>query len=103
MFRALDPEPFNAVFAQWAAELSGRLDGMVVAVDGKTVRGSKAGGATPLHLISAYCDDLRLVLGQRASAHKKNEITACCVASDSDIHRTGRGSVCAAQRVRPVR
>ncbi len=74
VFRALDPEPFNAVFAQWAAELSGRLDGMVVAVDGKTVRGSKAGGTTPLHLIPAYCDDLRLVLGQRASAHKKNEI-----------------------------
>lgn len=74
VFRALDPEPFNAVFAEWAAHLSGRIDGMVVAVDGKTVRGSKAGGTTPLHLISAYCDDLRLVLGQRASAHKKNEI-----------------------------
>lgn len=74
VFRALDPEPFNAVFAQWAGELSGRIDGMVVAVDGKTVRGSKAGGTTPLHLISAYCDDLRLVLGQRGSAHKKNEI-----------------------------
>lgn len=74
VFRALDPEPFNVVFAQWAADLSGRIDGRVVAVDGKTVRGSKAGGTTPLHLISAYCNDLRLVLGQRASAHKKNEI-----------------------------
>ena len=74
VFRALDPEPFNAAFALWAADLSGRIDGMVVAVDGKTVRGSKAGGTTPLHLISAYCNDLRMVLGQRASAHKKNEI-----------------------------
>jgi predicted transposase YbfD/YdcC len=74
VFRVLDPEPFNAAFAQWAAGLSGRIDGLVVAVDGKTVRGSKAGGTAPLHLISAYCDDLRLVLGQRASAHKKNEI-----------------------------
>ena len=64
----------NAVFAQWAADLSGCIDGRVVAVDGKTVRGSKAGRTTPLHLISAYCDDLRLVLGQRASGHKKNEI-----------------------------
>ena len=60
--------------AQWAADLSGCIDGRVVAVDGKTVRGSKAGRTTPLHLISAYCDDLRLVLGQRASGHKKNEI-----------------------------
>ncbi len=74
VFRALEPEPFNTVFAQWASKLSGRIDGAVVAVDGKTVRGSKAGAMSPLHLISAYCDDLRLVLGQRASAHKKNEI-----------------------------
>lgn len=74
VFRALDAEAFNTVFAQWATELSGNIDGTVVAVDGKTVRGSKAGGTTPLHLISAYCDDLNLVLGQRASAHKKNEI-----------------------------
>jgi hypothetical protein len=34
--------------------VSGRIDGRVVAVDGKTARGSKAGGATPLHLISAF-------------------------------------------------
>jgi predicted transposase YbfD/YdcC len=74
VFRALDPAPFNAVFVEWAAELSGSIDGKIVAVDGKTMRGSKAGGTTPLHLISAYCDDLGLVLGQRASAHKKNEI-----------------------------
>jgi len=74
VFRALDPEPFNALFAQWASQLGGSIDGAVVAVDGKTVRGSRAGGTTPLHLISAYCDDLGLVLGQRASAHKKNEI-----------------------------
>jgi len=74
VFRALDPEPFNVVFAQWAAELGGYIGDRVVAVDGKTVRGSKAGGTTPLHLISAWCDDQRLVLGQRASRHKKNEI-----------------------------
>lgn len=47
---------------------------MVAAVDGKAVHGSKTGGTTPLHLISAYCDELRLVLGQPGSAHKKNEI-----------------------------
>ena len=74
VFRLLDPEKFSTAFAQWAAGLAGRVAGLIVAVDGKTMRGSKAGGETPLHLISAYCDDLRLVLGQRASAHKKNEI-----------------------------
>ncbi len=74
VFRALDPKEFNRAFAGWASGLAGRLKGAVVAIDGKTARGSKAGGETPLHLISAYCDDLRLVLGQQASAHKKNEI-----------------------------
>ena len=74
VFRALDPEPFNAVFAQWASQLGESVGGHIVAVDGKTVRGSKAGGTTPLHLISAWCDDQRLVLGQRASSHYKNEI-----------------------------
>ena len=74
VFRLLDTEPFNKAFGQWAGQLSGSLEGKVVAIDGKTSRGSKAGGTTPLHLISAYCDDLGLVLGQRASAHKKNEI-----------------------------
>ncbi len=74
VFRALDPDEFNAAFAAWASGLAGRVGGAVVAIDGKTARGSKAGGETPLHLISAWCDDLRLVLGQQASAHKKNEI-----------------------------
>ena len=71
VFRALDPEPFNAAFVQWAANLSGRIDGMVVAVDGKTVRGSKAGGMTPLHLISAYCDDLRWSWGSGPARTRK--------------------------------
>ena len=74
VFRALDPEEFNTAFAAWASGLAGRVGGTVVAIDGKTARGSKAGGETPLHLISAWCNDLRLVLGQQASAHKKNEI-----------------------------
>ena len=74
VFRVLEPEPFSAVFAQWASQLGGYTGERVVAVDGKTSRGTKAAGTTPLHLISAWCDDQRLVLGQRASSHKKNEI-----------------------------
>jgi predicted transposase YbfD/YdcC len=54
--------------------LKEQIKGTVVAIDGKTSRGSKAGGETPVHMISAYCVDLKTVLGQRASEHKKNEI-----------------------------
>ena len=74
VFRALDPEPFGRVFATWSMGLKEAIAGKVVAIDGKTSRGSKAGGETPLHMISAYCVELQTVLGQRASAHKKNEI-----------------------------
>ena len=76
VFRALDPEEFNAAFAAWASGLAGRVGGTVVAIDGKTARGSRAGGETPLHLIPAWCNDLRLVPGQQAGAHKRNGIRA---------------------------
>ncbi len=54
VFRAIDPEEFNAAFAAWASGLAGRVGGTLVAIDGKTARGSGAGGETPLHLIPAW-------------------------------------------------
>ena len=74
VFRQLDPLAFSGAFSNWALSLGTRFEGRIVAIDGKTSRGSKAGGTEPLHMISAFCDDMRLVLGQRASDHKKNEI-----------------------------
>lgn len=73
VFRVLDPDEFGRAFATWVAGLSGQLDDTIVAIYGKTVRGSKAGGTSPLHLIPAWCDDLGLVLGQQASGHRTNE------------------------------
>jgi hypothetical protein len=49
----------------------------MVAIDGKTGRritGKDAPG--PLHMVSAFATGLGLVLGQRATAEKSNEITA---------------------------
>jgi|TARA_B110001454_G_scaffold207786_1_gene219583 predicted transposase YbfD/YdcC len=74
VFRQLDPAAFSEAFSNWAQGLAQRLSGSVVAIDGKTVRGSKSRNGDALHVISAFCDDLRLVLGQRPSDHKKNEI-----------------------------
>ena len=50
----------------------------VMAVDGKAMRRSydRAEGQSPLHLVSAWADEQRLVLGQVAVADKSNEITA---------------------------
>src|SRR5215218_9988812 len=50
----------------------------VVALDGKTLRRSfdRAAGASPLHLVSAWAAEQRLVLGQVAAGDTSNEITA---------------------------
>ena len=50
----------------------------VIAIDGKVLRRSfdKASGKSPLHMVSAWGCDQRLVLAQVATDAKSNEITA---------------------------
>ncbi|MGH6921899.1 MAG: ISAs1 family transposase, partial [Geminicoccaceae bacterium] len=77
IFRLLDPGAFEACFARYVAALAQRLQG-VVALDGKTVRRSfdRQKGQAPLHLISAWACEARLVLGQRRVDGRSNEIPA---------------------------
>lgn len=76
IFRLLDAEALDKAFASWIAGLQKHVSG-VVAIDGKTLRGSKhdAGGKDALHLVSAYAYEAGLVIGQRAVDTKSNEIT----------------------------
>ncbi len=77
-FTALDPDSFERCFIIWTAELVPLSGGKLIAFDGKTARGSgdAAGGRSPLHMLSAWCEDNRVVLGQVATEQKSNEITA---------------------------
>lgn len=77
VLRALDPAALERAFSSWVASLQEKVSG-VVAVDGKTLRGSKQdkSGAGALHLVSAYAHASGLVLAHRAVADKSNEITA---------------------------
>ena len=54
------------------------LPNSVIAIDGKVLRRSfdKASGKSPLHMVSAWGCDQRLVLAQVATDAKSNEITA---------------------------
>lgn len=63
-------------FSFWVESLRVHVGG--VAIDGKTLRGSKqdADGSGALHLVSAYAHEAGLVIGQRAVSAKSNEITA---------------------------
>lgn len=77
VFRLLKPEVLEQCFASWVASLQEIVRG-VVAVDGKTLRGSKqaADGSGALHLLSAYACEAGLVIGQCAVDRKSNEIKA---------------------------
>jgi predicted transposase YbfD/YdcC len=80
VFGALHPESFCAVFRAWTELLSLRLKAMGkhIAVDGKTSRRSfdTASGKGAVHTVSAWMSEAGLVLGQRKTEAKSNEITA---------------------------
>jgi len=48
----------------------------IIAVDGKVLRGSKAAGGKPVHLVSALLHHERTVIGQQQVDRKSNEIKA---------------------------
>jgi predicted transposase YbfD/YdcC len=77
VFAALDPELFKACFLAWIRGLRDD-DPDIIAIDGKTSRRShdRRKGRNPLHLVSAWAARQRIVLGQRATEEKSNEITA---------------------------
>ncbi len=78
VFARLDPTQFQQCFLSWVQAVAGQLDQELIAVDGKTLRGShdQGTGKAAIQLVSAWAETNRLVLGQRAVASKSNEITA---------------------------
>ena len=76
-FRAIDSNQFQRLFLQWIqAWLSPEVAQQVVAIDGKTLRGSHDAGQSPIHLVSAFASEAGMVLGQMKTDQKSNEITA---------------------------
>jgi predicted transposase YbfD/YdcC len=76
VFGLIDAGQFEAAFRRWVASILPALGTEVVAIDGKTSRRSGGVDATALHLVSAFAAGAGLILGQRATADKSNEITA---------------------------
>jgi predicted transposase YbfD/YdcC len=82
VFRLLDPPAFEQAFhaftSAFAATLNGQgLAGRVIAIDGKSLRGAvdAARRTMPLHLVTAWAADHRLVLSQ-CRAPNRSEVTA---------------------------
>lgn len=78
VFRLLDAGAFQRRFMQWVETHFTRAKGEVIAVDGKTARGSRDEfqGQEAIHLVSAWASQSGLLLGQRKVEAKSNEITA---------------------------
>lgn len=78
VFGLLDPDHFQRCFLDWIKAVSHTTEGQVIAIDGKTLRGSydKGVGKGAIVLVSAWATANRLVLGQVKVDDKSNEITA---------------------------
>lgn len=71
----IDAKQLHTVFVEWMQSVIESISG-VIAIDGKQARRTKDAERQPLHVVSAFASDTRLVLGQLACEKKSNEITA---------------------------
>ena len=82
IFRHVNRDEFEAHLGAWADRVVESLPaapetpGTVVALDGKTLRGSKKQGAPGTHLVSALAHHVGMTLAQHAVDDTTNEITA---------------------------
>jgi predicted transposase YbfD/YdcC len=82
IFRHVNRDEFEAHVGAWADSVVGSLPpapetpAAAVALDGKTLRGSKQQGAPATHLLSALAHHVGVTLAQQAVDDKTNEITA---------------------------
>jgi predicted transposase YbfD/YdcC len=78
VFAALNPEQFAAGFRSWVQGVHQATGTEGISVDGKTLRRShqRGAGLGPLHMVSAWASQSRLVLAQAAVPGKTNELGA---------------------------
>ncbi len=75
VFSLIQTAAFEKCFTKWANHLC-ELTEEVINIDGKTLRRSKDTDKSAIHIVSAWANKNRLVLGQVRTADKSNEITA---------------------------
>lgn len=77
LFSLLDPAQFRELFTTWVQDvlIDTPLSG-VVAIDGKTVRGSRGRQNGAIHMVNAWASEAGVSLGQFKMDEKSNEIKA---------------------------
>jgi predicted transposase YbfD/YdcC len=78
VFNRLKSEAVASCFMAWVRAIKRDIDREVIAIDGKTVRGSfnTREEHKAIHLVSAWATENRLVFAQVKTREKSNEITA---------------------------
>jgi predicted transposase YbfD/YdcC len=78
VFAQINPQQFESCFINWMKSVQKITNGEVVAIDGKTLRGSedKSSEQSAIQIVSAWATTSKLVLGQVKVDGKSNEITA---------------------------
>ena len=74
LFERLDPQELSACLRNWIG--AEREKHSVIAVDGKTIRGSGNREHKAYHVVSAFVAENQITLGEITTAEKSNEITA---------------------------
>jgi predicted transposase YbfD/YdcC len=77
VFALIKVQEFESCFMKWVASIKENWQGETIAIDGKTLRGSrdKKNNLGALHLVQAYAVKAGLVLTQKKVDNKTNEIT----------------------------
>ena len=70
----LEPKEFERCFCAWVDAVCQKTEGEIISIDGKTIRRSGGRDQKPIHMVSAWANQLQMVLGQLATDEKSNEI-----------------------------
>lgn len=78
VFSLINAQEFQRAFWEWVWAVNELIQGQVVNIDGKCLRGSddERLGKRAIYMVSAWAAENEIVLGQRKVDEKSNEITA---------------------------
>jgi len=78
VFGMIDARQFQLAFWEWVWAVNDIVQGQIVNIDGKCLRGSddQKLGKRAIYMVSAWAAENEIVLGQRKVDEKSNEITA---------------------------
>ena len=63
IIKEIDTKKLHTLFCEWMKSVVSELTG-VIAIDGKTARGTQDKTKRPLHVVSAFSSECELVMGQ---------------------------------------